>query len=84
MKKNKVSSIQIKQDGEISDKNNYKVEMLDIQASAGPGVMVLDDFIETITAIEYSADEAKRLFGGRSASTIKMITVKGDSMAGTF
>lgn len=36
--------------------------MLDIQASAGPGVMVLDDFIETITAIEYSADEAKTVW----------------------
>ncbi|NBN70538.1 hypothetical protein GWJ01_05385 [Proteus sp. G2618] len=64
--------------------DNFKVEMLDIQASAGPGVMVIDDFIETITAIEYSADEAKRLFGGRPANTIKMITVKGDSMAETF
>ncbi|EUD07906.1 helix-turn-helix transcriptional regulator [Providencia alcalifaciens] len=62
----------------------YKVETLDIEASAGPGVMVLDDFIDTITAIEYSAEEAKRLFGGRPASTIKIITVKGDSMAGTF
>ncbi|MEY0159419.1 helix-turn-helix transcriptional regulator, partial [Providencia manganoxydans] len=45
--RNKVSSIQINQDIEVSDKNTYKVEMLDIQASAGPGVMVLDDFIET-------------------------------------
>ncbi len=64
--------------------NAYKVEILDIQASAGPGVMVIDDFIETITAIEYSADEAKRLFGGRPSNTIKMITVKGDSMSETF
>lgn len=63
---------------------SYKVEILDVEASAGPGVMVLDDFIETITAIEYSAEEAKRLFGGRPAETIKMITVKGDSMADTF
>ena len=62
----------------------YKVEILDVEASAGPGLMVLDDFIETITAIEYSAEEAKRLFGGRPAETIKMITVKGDSMADTF
>ncbi|RUT64081.1 hypothetical protein CKG00_18605 [Morganella morganii] len=62
----------------------YKVEILDVEASAGPGVMVLDDFIETITAIEYSAEEAKRLFGGRPADTVKMITVKGDSMADTF
>ncbi|MBG3105598.1 helix-turn-helix transcriptional regulator [Proteus mirabilis] len=68
----------------VNVKNAYKVEILDIQASAGPGVMVTDDFIETITAIEYSADEAKRLFGGRPSNTIKMITVKGDSMAETF
>lgn len=64
--------------------NAYKVEILDVEASAGAGVMVIDDFIETITAIEYSADEAKRLFGGRPSNTIKMITVKGDSMAETF
>ncbi|EOD2822288.1 S24 family peptidase [Providencia stuartii] len=73
---------------ELEDGSNvqerYKVEILDIEASAGSGVMVLDDFIETITAIEYSADEAKRLFGGRPSNTIKMITVKGDSMAETF
>lgn len=62
----------------------YKVEMLDVEASAGAGVMITDDFIETITAIEYSADEAKRLFGGRPSNTIKMITVKGDSMSETF
>lgn len=79
-----INGIKSNQHIDTPDTDNYKVEMLDIQASAGPGVMVLDDFIETITAIEYSADEAKRLFGGRSASTIKMITVKGDSMSGTF
>ncbi|WP_247715830.1 S24 family peptidase [Morganella morganii] len=67
-----------------SPSTSYKVEILDVEASAGPGVMVLDDFIETITAIEYSAEEAKRLFGGRPADTVKMITVKGDSMADTF
>ncbi|MFG0743770.1 XRE family transcriptional regulator [Providencia sp. TYF-12] len=63
---------------------SYKVEVLDVEASAGTGVMVIDEFIETITAIEYSDEEAKRLFGGRPASTIKMITVKGDSMSETF
>ncbi|NBM55820.1 helix-turn-helix domain-containing protein [Proteus sp. G2669] len=64
--------------------STYKVEILDLEASAGPGVMILDDFIETITAIEYSSDEAKRLFGGRPSTAIKIITVKGDSMADTF
>ncbi len=63
---------------------SYKVEVLDVEASAGAGVVVLDEFIETITAIEYSDEEAKRLFGGRPAHTIKMITVRGDSMAETF
>ncbi|MEY0513142.1 XRE family transcriptional regulator [Providencia manganoxydans] len=63
---------------------SYKVEVLDVEASAGAGVVVLDEFIETITAIEYSDEEAKRLFGGRPDHTIKMITVRGDSMAETF
>ena len=63
---------------------SYKVEVLDVEASAGSGVVILDEFIETITAIEYSDEEAKRLFGGRPAHTIKMITVRSDSMAETF
>lgn len=72
-------------EGEIPEPSKtYKVEVLDVEASAGAGVVVLDEFIETITAIEYSDEEAKRLFGGRPAHTIKMITVRGDSMAETF
>ncbi|NHB89705.1 XRE family transcriptional regulator [Photorhabdus tasmaniensis] len=62
----------------------YKVELLDIQASAGPGVMVNSEFIETIRSIEYTTDEARVLFCGRSADAVKMITVNGDSMSGTF
>ncbi|HHR5899827.1 TPA: S24 family peptidase [Providencia alcalifaciens] len=77
-----VVKIELEDDSNVQER--YKVEILDIEASAGSGVMVLDDFIETITAIEYSAEEAKRLFGGRTAETVKMITVKGDSMSDTF
>ncbi|WP_247603979.1 S24 family peptidase [Providencia rettgeri] len=77
-----VVKIELEDDSNVQER--YKVEILDIETSAGSGVMVLDDFIETITAIEYSAEEAKRLFGGRTADTVKMITVKGDSMSGTF
>ncbi|CDH00751.1 S24 family peptidase [Xenorhabdus bovienii] len=62
----------------------YKVEVFDVQASAGIGVMVRDEFIETIRSIEYTNEEAKSLFGGRPASHIKMIAVNGDSMSGTF
>ncbi|MDE9443805.1 helix-turn-helix transcriptional regulator [Xenorhabdus bovienii] len=62
----------------------YTVKLLDIQASAGVGIMVNSEFIETIRSIEYTADEARSLFGGRSADSMKMITVNGDSMSGTF
>lgn len=62
----------------------YKVEVLDIKASAGTGVMVRDEFIETIKSIEYTADEARAIFGARHPEHIKMIAVNGDSMSGTF
>ncbi len=81
---NKKDVVKIELEDDSHVQGRYKVEILDIEASAGNGVMVLDDFIETITAIEYSAEEAKRLFGGRPAETVKMITVKGDSMSETF
>ncbi|MBQ0607210.1 helix-turn-helix transcriptional regulator [Providencia rettgeri] len=78
------SSVKIELADDVSNIERYRVEVLDVEASAGKGVIVIDDFIETITSIEYSVEEAKRLFGGRPANTIKMITVRGDSMAETF
>ncbi|WP_338139444.1 helix-turn-helix transcriptional regulator [Xenorhabdus bovienii] len=63
---------------------SYKVDSLDVQASAGPGVMVNSEFIETICSIEYTDDEARRIFGGIPAESIRMLTVNGDSMSGTF
>lgn len=65
-------------------KQEFKVDLLDVQASAGVGVYVRDEFIETIRSIEYTNEEAKHLFKGRRADDIKMITVSGDSMKGTF
>jgi phage repressor protein C with HTH and peptisase S24 domain len=67
-------------------KNNdfYRVTVLDIEASAGLGVSVRDEFIETIRSIEYSTEEARAVFGGRPPEHIKMIAVNGDSMSGTF
>lgn len=62
----------------------YRVELLDIQASAGPGCMVSSEVVETLRAIEYTRDQARTLFGQRPAETIKMITVRGDSMEGTI
>lgn len=62
---------------------NFKIEVLDVQASAGPGV-INSEVVQTIRSIEYTDDHAIQLFGGKQASQIKMITVDGDSMAGTI
>ncbi|MDG9774725.1 XRE family transcriptional regulator [Klebsiella michiganensis] len=62
----------------------YRVDLLDIQASAGPGSFLSSEFIETIRAIEFTEEHARVMFGNRPASSIKVITVTGDSMEGTI
>lgn len=62
----------------------YRVDVLDVKASAGPGTLVTSDFIETIRAIEYTTEQARVLFGNRPATHVKVITVNGDSMDGTI
>jgi len=62
----------------------YRVDVLDVKASAGPGSLVTSDFIETIRAIEYTTEHARALFSNRPASHVKVITVNGDSMDGTI
>ncbi|MEL5618494.1 S24 family peptidase [Serratia nevei] len=65
------------------ENQNFKIEFLDVQASAGPGV-ISSEVVQTIRSIEYTDDHAVQMFGGKQASQIKMITVDGDSMAGTI
>ncbi|CNH56682.1 LexA family transcriptional regulator [Yersinia intermedia] len=67
-----------------NNSQTYRVEFLDIEASAGPGIITKGEFVETIRSIEYTNEEARNLFGGRPSSIIKMITVNGDSMQGTI
>jgi len=64
--------------------DSYRVDVLDVQASAGPGVMVTNEFVERIRAIEYTSEQARALFNGRAQDNVKMITVSGDSMEGTI
>ncbi|EMD6373743.1 helix-turn-helix transcriptional regulator, partial [Morganella morganii] len=64
--------------------DSYLVELLDVEASAGPGIITKGEFMETVRSIEYTSDEALRLFGHRPCENIKMITVAGDSMQGTI
>ncbi|WP_407725665.1 XRE family transcriptional regulator [Pectobacterium brasiliense] len=64
--------------------NFYRVDVLDVKASAGNGYLVSTDFVETIRAIEYTNDQSIALFGNRPAESVKVITVSGDSMEGTI
>lgn len=68
----------------LAEPDYYRVDVLDVQASAGDGYLVSTEFVETIRAIEYTNEQAKALFGPRPADTIKVITVRGDSMEGTI
>jgi transcriptional regulator with XRE-family HTH domain len=70
-------------EGHLMRDDSFRVDVFDIQASAGQGILVRDEFIETIRSMSI---QPKRLavFGGRPADHIKMIAVNGDSMSGTF
>ena len=64
--------------------NVYRVDVLDVQASAGPGTMLSADFVETIRAIEYTPEKGRALFDSIPPESVKVITVRGDSMEGTI
>lgn len=64
--------------------NVFRVDVLDVQASAGPGTMITNEFVEKIRAIEYTTEQARTMFNGRPQEHVKVITVNGDSMEGTI
>lgn len=68
----------------IKDIDVFRVEVLDVSASAGSGHIQGSDVIDVIHAIEYSSDQALSMFGGRTSSGVKVINVRGDSMASTI
>lgn len=61
----------------------YRVDVLDLKVSAGPGRYMLSDVVEVLHAIEFTSEHARSLFGNRSANDVKVMTVDGDSMAPT-
>ncbi|EJW5575847.1 TPA: XRE family transcriptional regulator, partial [Escherichia coli] len=65
-------------------KDVFRIEMLDVSASAGNGLIQGGDVIDVIHAIEYITDNAVSMFGGRPANHIKVINVRGDSMCPTI
>ena len=62
----------------------FRVELLDVSASAGTGHIQGSDVVDVIRSIEYNNERAAALFGGRTPDTVKVINVRGDSMADTL
>ncbi len=62
----------------------YRVEVLDLTVSAGPGNYMISDYVEVLYAIEFTTEHARVLFGNRDPADVKVMTVNGDSMAPTL
>lgn len=73
-----VESICDKQGGGV-----YRVDVLDVSASAGNGVSS-GDVVEVIRSIEYEPEYARTMFGNRPQGSVMLINVRGDSMTGTI
>lgn len=69
---------------DTTDVDSFRVEVLDLSVSAGPGRYMLSEFVDVLHAIEFTSDHARGLFGSRHANDIKVITVDGDSMSPTI
>lgn len=61
----------------------YRLELLDTQHSCGGG-RVNTEYPDIIQSIEVDPEYAKRMFGGRPATSLKLTTADGDSMIGTI
>ncbi|MBS6741369.1 MAG: helix-turn-helix transcriptional regulator [Enterobacteriaceae bacterium] len=68
---------------QTTSNNIYRIEVLNLSVSAGPGV-VNSEFVEVLRSMEYTPDDARAMFDGRKAEQIRIINVRGDSMSGTI
>jgi len=62
----------------------FRVDILDLTVSAGPGSFMISEFVEVLHAIEFTTEHARSLFGNRSQDDVKVMTVDGDSMNPTI
>lgn len=62
----------------------YRVDVLDLTVSAGPGAYMLSEHVDVLYAIEFTVGHGKELFGNRAQDTVKVMTVNGDSMSPTL
>lgn len=65
------------------DPSIFRVDVLDLTVSAGPGV-INSEFVEVLRSVEYSVEDARQMFNGRKQEQIRIINVRGDSMSGTI
>lgn len=77
---------EIDEDGISADRSYthtdvYRVDVLDLTVSAGPGAYMLSEHVDVLYAIEFTSSHARDLFGTRSPEEVKVMTVSGDSMA---
>ncbi len=68
---------------EARRKDVYRVDVLEVSASAGNG-SPSRDVVEVIRSIEYDPEQAKLIFGSAPQDMVKLINVRGDSMQGTI
>lgn len=68
----------------VLDRDVYRVDVLDLTVSAGPGNYMISDYVEVLYAIEFTTEHARVLFGNRDPADVKVMTVNGDSMAPTL
>ncbi|ECY3258980.1 helix-turn-helix transcriptional regulator [Salmonella enterica subsp. enterica serovar Alachua] len=68
----------------LEERGVFRVEILDVSASAGNGHVQGSDIIDVIRSIEYTNEKALSMFGGKPSEAVKVINVRGDSMADTI
>lgn len=68
----------------INEPGIFRVDVLDLTFSAGPGSFMISEFVEVLHAIEFTTDHARSLFGNRNQGDVKVMTVDGDSMCPTI
>lgn len=78
-----VDSYSVNSLGKKEGRDVYRVDVLDVSASAGSGASSKDT-IEVIRSIEYDPEQAQLIFGSIPQDLVKLINVRGDSMQGTI
>ncbi|MDI3365189.1 MULTISPECIES: XRE family transcriptional regulator [Pantoea] len=79
-----IKSSTVRSIAEHDTANKYRIEVLDLTLSAGPGAYMLSEFVEVLAAIEFTNEHARALFGGRQSNDVKVMTIDGDSMYPTI